>query len=55
MSDIPFVNQLGDAIGSAITRPAPARRRIRLLGHRWLAVALAALAVARVSTSRQAT
>jgi hypothetical protein len=46
MSDIPFVNQLGDAIETAITRPAPARRRIRLPRRRYLAVALAALALA---------
>jgi hypothetical protein len=46
MSDIPFVAQLGDAIEAAITRPARARRRIRILRRRYLAVALAALAVA---------
>ena len=46
MSDIPFVNQLGDAIEVAIARPAPARRRFRLTRRRYLAVALAALAVA---------
>jgi hypothetical protein len=46
MSDIPFVNQLGDAIEAAIARPAPARRRFRLTRRRYLAVALAALAVA---------
>jgi hypothetical protein len=46
VSDIPFVNQLGDAIETAISRPAPARRRFRLPRRRYLAVALAALAVA---------
>lgn len=46
MSDIPFVNQLGDAIETAIARPAPARRRFRLSRRRYLAVALAALVVA---------
>ncbi len=46
MSEIPFVNQLGDAIEVAIARPAPARRRFRLTRRRYLAVALAALAVA---------
>jgi hypothetical protein len=47
MSEIPFVNQLGDAIEVAIARPAGARRRLRIRGRRrYLAVALAALAVA---------
>jgi hypothetical protein len=46
MSEIPFVNRLGDAIDIAIARPAPARRRIRLPRRRYLAVALAAVAVA---------
>jgi hypothetical protein len=46
MSDIPFVARLGDAIETAIARPAPARRRVRLPRRRYLAVALAALAVA---------
>jgi hypothetical protein len=46
MSDIPFVNQLGDAIETALARPAPTRRRFRLPRRRWLAVSLAALAVA---------
>jgi len=46
MSDIPFVNQLGDAIERASARPAPARRRFRLPRRRYLAVALAAFAVA---------
>jgi hypothetical protein len=50
MSDIPFVAQLGDAIETAITSPAPARRRIRL-PRRYLAVALAALAVAGASAA----
>jgi hypothetical protein len=47
MSEIPFVNQLGDALDAAIARPAPARRtRLPRLGRRrYLAVALAALAV----------
>jgi hypothetical protein len=46
VSEIPFVNQLGDAIETAIARPARARRRVRLPRRRYLAVALAALAVA---------
>jgi hypothetical protein len=48
MSEIPFVNQLGDAIEVAIARPAPSHRpRLGRLGRRrWLAVALAALVVA---------
>jgi hypothetical protein len=46
MSEIPFVNRLGDAIETAITRQAPARRRIRLPRRRYLAVALAGLVVA---------
>lgn len=46
MSEIPFVNQLGDAIEVAIARRVPARRRFRLTRRRYLAVALAALAVA---------
>ena len=48
MSEIPFVNQLGDAIEVAIARPAPSHRpRLgRLTRRRWLAVALAALVVA---------
>jgi hypothetical protein len=46
MSEIPFVNQLGDAIDAAIARPAPAPRRRRFGRRRHLAVALAALAVA---------
>ena len=46
MSEIPFVNQLGDALDAAIAKPAPARRGLRRLGRRrYLAVALAALAV----------
>lgn len=46
MSEIPFVNQLGDALDAAIAARAPARRRVRLGRRRYLAVALAALAVA---------
>ena len=45
MSEIPFVNQLGDALETAIRRQ-PAHRRLRLGRRRYLAVALAALAVA---------
>jgi hypothetical protein len=48
MSEIPFVNQLGDALDAAIANPAraPRRRGLRRLGRRrYLAVALAALAV----------
>ena len=46
MSEIPFLTQLGDAIETAIARPTATRRRIRLPRRRYLAVALAALAVA---------
>jgi hypothetical protein len=46
MSEIPFVNQLGDALDAAIARPARPPRRFRLTRRRYLAVALAALAVA---------
>jgi hypothetical protein len=42
MSQIPFVNQLGDALDAAIASPAPARRLGR---RRYITVALAALAV----------
>jgi len=45
MSEIQFVNLLGDSIEEAIRRPAPARRRVRPGRRRHLAVALAALAV----------
>ena len=51
MSDIPYVNQLGDAIEAAIARePEPARRRQLpriggLRGRRGAAVVLAALAI----------
>jgi hypothetical protein len=47
MSQIPYVNSLGDALDAAIARqPARAPRMRRGLGRRrWLAVALAALAV----------
>jgi hypothetical protein len=46
MSEIPFVNQLGDALDAAIARPARTPRRFRLGRRRHLAVALAALTVA---------
>jgi len=46
MSEIPFVNRLGDAVDAAIARPARAPRRFRLTRRRYLTVALAALAVA---------
>jgi hypothetical protein len=46
MSEIPFVNQLGDALETAIARPARAPRMRRLGRRRYLAVALAALTVA---------
>jgi hypothetical protein len=46
MSEIPYVNQLGDAFDEAIAHGARARRRRPRLGRRrYLAVALAALAV----------
>jgi len=45
MSEIPFVNQLGDALETAIAKPARAPRLRRLGRRRYLAVALAALAV----------
>ena len=46
MSEIPYVNQLGDAFDDAIARRARAPRRRRLGRRRHLAVALAALSVA---------
>lgn len=46
MSEIPYVNQLGDALDAAIRRPVPARRRRRSSRRRYLAVALAAIVVA---------
>jgi hypothetical protein len=46
MSDIPYVNQLGDAFDEAIAGRARAPRRRRLGRRRYLAVALAALTVA---------
>ena len=46
MSEIPYVNQLGDAFDEAIARRAHSPRRRRLGRRRYLAVALAALAVA---------
>jgi hypothetical protein len=45
MSEIPFVNQLGDALETAIAKPARAPRLRRFGRRRYLAVALAALAV----------
>jgi hypothetical protein len=45
MSEIPYVNQLGDALDVAIARRARAPRLPRLGRRRYLAVALAALAV----------
>jgi len=45
MSEIPFVNQLGDALEAAIAKPSRAPRLRRLGRRRYLAVALAALAV----------
>jgi hypothetical protein len=45
MSEIPFVNQLGDALEAAIAKPARAPRLRRLGRRRYIAVALAALAV----------
>ena len=46
MSEIPYVNQLGDAFDEAIAHGARARRRRPRLGRRrYLAAALAALAV----------
>jgi hypothetical protein len=46
MSDIPYVNQLGDAFDKAIAGRARAPRLRRLGRRRYLAVALAALTVA---------
>jgi hypothetical protein len=46
MSEIPYVNQLGDAFDEAIARRARAPRLRRLGRRRYLAVALAALTVA---------
>jgi hypothetical protein len=46
MSDIPYVNQLGDAFDEAIARGARAPRLRRLGRRRYLAVALVALTVA---------
>ncbi len=46
MSEIPYVNQLGDALDEAIARRARTPRLRRLGRRRYLAVALAALAVA---------
>jgi hypothetical protein len=46
MSEIPYVNQLGDAFDEAIARRARTPRLRRLGRRRYLAVALAALAVA---------
>ncbi len=46
MSEIPYVNQLGHALDEAIARRARAPRLRRLGRRRYLAVALAALAVA---------
>jgi hypothetical protein len=45
MSEIPYVNQLGDALEQAIARRARAPRLRRLGRRRYLAVALAALTV----------
>jgi hypothetical protein len=45
MSEIPFVNQLGDALDAAIAQPRRAAR-LRFSRRRYLTVALAALAVA---------
>jgi hypothetical protein len=45
MSEIPYVNQLGDALDEAIAKRARTRRMPRLGRRRYLAVALAALAV----------
>jgi hypothetical protein len=46
MSEIPFVNQLGDALDAAIAKQPARAPRIRRLGRRrYLAVALAALTV----------
>ncbi len=45
MSEIPFVNRLGDALDTAIAKqPSRAPRRFRLTRRRHLAVALVALA-----------
>jgi hypothetical protein len=56
MSEIPFVNRLGDAVESAITAPRPARRRLfgrrRRIGVLALAVLLAGasgVTVARIA------
>jgi hypothetical protein len=46
MSEIPYVNQLGDAFDEAIARSARAPRPRRLGRRRYLAVALVALTVA---------
>ena len=46
MSEIPYVNQLGDAFDDAIERRASSPRRRRLGRRRYLAVSLAALTVA---------
>lgn len=46
MSEIPYVNRLGDALDEAIARPARTPHLRRLGRRRYLAVALAALAVA---------
>jgi hypothetical protein len=57
MSDIPFVNQLGEAIDAAITGPALPRRSRRvsrgalLVVAAAVALAVAAIAIARVLTS----
>jgi hypothetical protein len=45
MSEIPYVNQLGDAFDEALAKSARTRRLPRLGRRRYLAVALAALAV----------